>query len=310
MIKEFAFDPECAPNLDVFRRVVDQCAFHLGRIISDFPRSSWAVMVLNHLKPQSFQEKQQLTETLIQLKHRGGLRDMGRRYGNETWIINALREHANRPFHCIITGPDASNHAKAVDIGQLVPNTTHWYVETEDRIPRTADRIVECVLPLIRESRELLIVDPHLTPDTARYRQSIRAILEGAHLGGKTYARIEVHAKVCCDSRANQLQRQQWIQQFEKDCQSFLPREIPFGRPLCVFLWDEVANGDEFHVRLVLTELGGIRIDKGIDIGDATQTTDVGLVSPGVYHKRWADFQRGATTFDLKREIKLIGTRR
>jgi hypothetical protein len=75
-------------------------------------------------------------------------------------------------------------------------------------------------------------------------------------------------------------------------------------------LWEERPDGDEMHARYVMTERGAIRIEKGLDIGYPNQTTDVSLVAPDVYRRRWDDFQRNAQIYRFVEEIEIVGTRR
>lgn len=60
---------------------------------------------------------------------------------------------------------------------------------------------------------------------------------------------------------------------------------------LCVFELDEMAGGDVFHNRCILTEHGGIITGHGIGVSDrATQTDEIVLMEAAVYKKKWDQF--------------------
>jgi hypothetical protein len=72
-------------------------------------------------------------------------------------------------------------------------------------------------------------------------------------------------------------------------------------------LWEQKPDGDKMHARYVMTERGGISIDGGLDLGDESETTDVGLMARSVYQQRWKDFQRNATTYTFVEAIEIEG---
>jgi hypothetical protein len=235
MLHEFAVDPDCMPTVDSLRRIADQCAYHLGRFISDFPRRRWVLLVRQRVNPQGFQEQQQLTEVLAAMQRRGGLIDMGRNYRNEwTWITNALNQHLTRPFHAIISGDNGEPVEHRISFARLGLDPSRWDVEAQVRIPRDAKSLVNCIMPLIGKSEEILFVDPHFWPDTTRYQSAIRVYLTAAHADGRTYKRLELHAKVNVRGGAADNIRRDWIALFEESCRKYLPRNVPKGVTLIV----------------------------------------------------------------------------
>ena len=54
--------------------------------------------------------------------------------------------------------------------------------------------------------------------------------------------------------------------------------------------WTQRPGGENFHARYVMTELGGIRFDVGLDEGEPGETTDVSILPATLYARRWHDF--------------------
>jgi hypothetical protein len=53
--------------------------------------------------------------------------------------------------------------------------------------------------------------------------------------------------------------------------------------------WNKRNGGREFHAHYVLTELGGISFDPGLDEGDEDELTKMDLITPELHAALWAD---------------------
>jgi len=78
-----------------------------------------------------------------------------------------------------------------------------------------------------------------------------------------------------------------------------LPDLIPAGTKLRVFFWKRRPGGKRLHPRFILTELGGLQPDYGLDEGDATgDTTIVSLMAEEVWQAARADYCSASQSFD------------
>jgi hypothetical protein len=83
---------------------------------------------------------------------------------------------------------------------------------------------------------------------------------------------------------------------------------IPRGVVLKIVRWSEQAGGEKFHARYILTDIGGVRFDVGLDSGDPGQTTDVSLLDFTLYRQRWDDYQQATAEFKYEDEVVVLGT--
>ncbi len=60
--------------------------------------------------------------------------------------------------------------------------------------------------------------------------------------------------------------------------------------------------------RYVLTDIGGVRIEKGLDLGRPGETTDVSLLDDELWRCRWTELQAGAGTFQELDHVTITGT--
>ncbi len=60
---------------------------------------------------------------------------------------------------------------------------------------------------------------------------------------------------------------------------------------LKVYELEEIAGGDEFHNRYLLTELGGVSLGHGVDLSEKeAHSDDLTLLGRAAYEKRWRQF--------------------
>lgn len=74
---------------------------------------------------------------------------------------------------------------------------------------------------------------------------------------------------------------------------------IPGRTKLHLFFWRRRLGGKRLHPRFILTELGGLQPDYGLDEGDATgDTTIVSLMAEDIWQTARADYCSTSHSFD------------
>jgi hypothetical protein len=96
---------------------------------------------------------------------------------------------------------------------------------------------------------------------------------------------------------------------FVNDCQHHLPCRLPKGLLLRVSLWRQKENGVQFHKRMIVTDIGGVILDPGIDEGKKGETYDiVSLLNSAECDKIFKTFDKGSPTYDLVDSTRVNGT--
>ena len=112
------------------------------------------------------------------------------------------------------------------------------------------------------------MVDAYFNPSVAlaknKWLRPIEAIASRVRGDGQL-ARFEVHAL--------SPQRDPWpVGLFGQHCRNNLAAALPGGVSIDAMLWRERAGGPQFHERLIVTDLGGVVVDPGIDDGEGGET--------------------------------------
>lgn len=306
MLFEFAVEPEVMTSWHNVRLLSNLFGLEHARLISKFP-SKWQREVCEACdrRPDLGDvEKKRIKEKVFLLGAK--LVSTGRPYTpTKLWLENAESEHIRRPFRAIIATTNPRAHTFILDVDSLDESVGLWNVPREVKVPREPRLMATCVSLLFEMSRSILFVDPNFKPEAVRFRRPLIEFLTVAcdvtQRTGRSFNRIEYHLKSVCN-----------LSFFVNECRrSLLPR-IPKGCEITFFRWKRLKPGEDLHPRYVLTDMGGIRFDCGLDDGEPGETTDAGLLSQALYVERWEDFQQTPTsgrsaTYDLVDRIRVVG---
>ncbi len=298
MIHEFALDPGVLSTWQAVRYFIEKFGCEHGRMISRFPKK-WESMVYEESKNCSTIERKKIEEYLlnkdINIKRR--LIHSGREYNaGLQWLQNAAAQHAKEPFHAIITKENSTEKEYVLIADELNDTMPLWNVKKGDTVARKAAILSARVRPLLQYSSEILFIDQHFSPDAPRYQKTLSAFTDALR-GNTKISRIEYHTTVHDISRAH----------FENHPK--LKRLIPKEMKISFIRWEKIDSKDALHPRYVLTNIGGISIEVGLDEGEEGATTDVSLLDYDRYVKRWSDYQRASSPFKFIDEITVIGQR-
>jgi hypothetical protein len=144
-------------------------------------------------------------------------------------------------------------------------------------------------------SDELVLVDPNFDASEPRFRDPFAKLVQIRPLE-RAWKRCELHV-------AHPLDRGQpdkaVLRMRHYNMSRYLPALIPSGSKLMVFFWLRKPGGKRLHPRFILTELGGLQPDYGLDEGDSAQdTTIISLMSEEVWRSARADYCAASQCFD------------
>jgi hypothetical protein len=308
---EFALDPAALADWQVACRMYEGFGFHRGRLLARVPyEQEWRRRVheatqqaalngrLQPVKRKSIVEKW-LGEFVACMAPRA------RAFDNASdWLTNAEREHRLHAFRLVLGTSNPMKRAYVRVITDLAPDDESWQVLREDKVQRSPKALAAASQALISASREVLLVDPYFDPSASRWREALELCLRPCANARCGDGRLELHVT---DTRSGGILKydKAW---FLAECGEHLPRCIPAGRSLRVFIWRQREKGEHLHPRYVLTEKGGMRFESGLDPGAEGETTDVSLMEPSLREARWREYQKESSAFELVNEMLVSGT--
>lgn len=168
-------------------------------------------------------------------------------------------------------------------------------------ISKNPEQFAENLLPLLRHVSTLLFVDPHYVwwdkkLETTKLSWAHASVAKAIALRMSTEdvarvpRQVEFHMLSVSDSAGADL---------EVFCRK-MSEQIPRDWKVSAFMWSELPDGKRFHARYILTNLGGLGCDYGLDAGRSKgDETDLYLLTESMLIQRTTDFSIDGKVFNL-----------
>lgn len=297
MFEEFAIDPASFAQWEFFKELRDKFGLDKGRLIADFPHKGWkktvaSLIAANHAKANPVRNASTLEAWLRSPDGMADSRFVRRKRPYEPekkWVVNAVGQAET--FHAVLSDEklDLDN---AIHLTETLCLSEHpnFQVETQPRIPRTNEDLIEVAMPLLRHARMVKWVDRFFDPSDPRKSGPFKHMLHWLRDEVSHLRNIELHTE-----RSDS---------FSEHTKTYYRRELekmlPPGFQTKVFFWKSAT--ENLHPRFLLTDVGGLQYDYGLDRGSVpTETTIVVLAD----RKRWEDEWRRYSTDSEDLDIDL-----
>ncbi|MGD0511421.1 MAG: hypothetical protein ABSA33_06300, partial [Candidatus Micrarchaeaceae archaeon] len=249
-------------------------------------------------RAKSVMEKKRMEELLIRLSERMVVR---KQYcwepAKKSWLENAENEHdLSWPFQAILARGNPRDKSYVLTEDELYRcDSELWDIRHGRTVRRKASEMAQAILPMLKCCTTAKFIDPNISLDKVRYRRSLSAFfqcLRGNAPSGKPRS-IEIHTSDSCGASTEYLRDRY---------QSIVPR----GMDVTLFQWKEKPNGLRLHNRYVLTDLGGVSFQHGLDEGREGDTDDLNLLEIKQYKERWEQYALNSSAFDVAEEPMVI----
>lgn len=310
MFYQYAVDPRCFAEWDNFRLLRGQFGWKQGRLISKFPKK-WKKIVHDYIqqnerdgKKMTFIQKQRVTDELAKkIFINSGCNFEANQCD---WLNNAI--NCSTAFRAILAKDNPSNHTNVLVASELTPDDDLWKNEFTDIVLSTPDDLCKCVELLLKESEKVLFVDPYFfrrdnDKENMRWIITLKKFLEVENKN-KTVD-LQYHIEISDGEFIKEPDKRKG--DFETQCDK-IKKILSKGRIITIFRWKKKEHiGDKFHARYILTDLGGVWFDVGLDKGKSGETTNVARLEGKVWNNRLNSFKEGSQVYDFVDKIEVIG---
>jgi len=306
MIYEYAIEPELVvawgKDRADYRYFYERFGLGTPRMMAEFPKlKNWrkqfkrAVVGVDETNdlPRITALFNLLKESIVQ-------RDGYVYDGTLSWLENAEFENTRQEFQAILARTNPRHHAivlasSSMEMGQL------WRVEKQAYCPRRANDMAQLVAAMLSNCAEVHFIDPHFGPDNPKWRRPLEAFLDTIAANRPCRPAIEkitVHTSGKAD-----------FDFFRQTCEDQLQGRIPAGVCLSLQRWNERGGGEKLHNRYILTDIGGIKVDPGLDDGKQGENFEAMLLERNLYEKQWNDYVANPAFDSSDEPIEIIGTK-
>lgn len=303
MVYEFALEPELVATWGDkanFRYFHDKFGLGQPRMMVEYPSlNNWRGQVLKALDRLEDIEKAKVLEMVRILTEKTISRIPHKEYdGTKPWLQNSEQEHAVSPFHAILAKDNPRHHPAILrgDNLDYSEEKPRWLIDRDQCPTRNPLDMAATVESLLRNSTEIIFVDPHFGPENARHRRPLEAFLSAIMTNrGCPVTQVTLLTSNKAPTAF-----------FSSECVSKLPRIIPVGLTVNFLQLAEQSGGEKLHNRYILTDIGGVKFQVGLDDGGDGQTDDVGLMGRIQYDLRWKQYAGSSPAFIRCGEVVTI----
>ncbi len=276
MFKEYALDPGLLRDWNTIRYFTKKFGWPHGRLLCEYPKR-WKRMVYDAVSDTPV-NKSRIQERLRRISDR-----LISRYGAaytdnfcsypDAWLRNAIERDQELPFQAIVTGVSGLEHERIL-LGDDLSDDHSLMVVAGGIVARRAEEFAVTARLLLQTGETLALVDPHFNIKENRYLHPLAALVETAvkSIYRKQQPLIQLHVGIGSGHSSDEIVIQRRVAELETNCRHFLPRILPPGQELQVFVWLPNDGGERFHNRYILTECAGIGIATGLDIEESVDS--------------------------------------
>jgi hypothetical protein len=264
--KEYAIEPSLFSNFNLGSEILGGIGIEHGRIVGAVPKK-WERRVREYIRAKNRDgDRLRLIERLNGLKNAIMPREIDYD-GLRPWIEQVLECHAQHPFDGILAdGRHARPEVTDATLGLV--GESCWDCERRLEVPRTGVNLANALATVLGRAKVVILVDAYFNPSIAladsKWLRPIAAIASKLRGDGQL-ARFEVHA---LSSRHDPWEGGL----FSQHCRNNLAAALPGGISIDAMVWKVRPGGPQFHERLIVTDLGGVVVDPGIDDGKEGET--------------------------------------
>lgn len=251
VLGEFAVNPACISTSADLSLGLKVFGFEHGAVISDFP-NGWYKAIRARAAQMPDPDRTQFLEKLNRLRERAVARVRPSAQG-DSWLEQAIVSNAVRPFHSILDEAESAGclcYTTAMDDDNLRSGLR------EGKVQRHATELVKSFWPLVVSSDRFSIIDPYFKPDGA-HKNFVRELIAARRTANKSIVYLDLHVEFDDDPLEMRDGSAACVSAFKQWAQG-IGENIAFS----IYWWSDAGVG-ELHPRYLLTERGGVRLDRG-----------------------------------------------
>ena len=275
MLYTFAIEPNVLVTWDKCRNTLNLMGFQHGRAIAAYPsRKKWKALVraacrenmelADHDRKRIFRRIDQSNRKFVSSE---AAYDDKLLPADERWIRNAVaNQTVAQVFHAILSTRNPDDHPDVVLEEDIDETHEQIKVQREAPVLREPSALTGHIGTLVRNSRELLLIDPHFNPSVKKWRPVMGACIRLAGQSTRDTPSVEIHT-LAARRRTGDNREPPSLRDFRSLCMTHMPAMLSGSVSsirICRWRLRDSAP-DDFHARYVLTDRGGYRLDKGLD---------------------------------------------
>jgi hypothetical protein len=288
MFREIAIEPEVMAHWEWFLKLYDRFGYDKGMLLAEFPSKSWKREVIeraNALIKEGVNQEIKVRSMVSRLqsdRFKESLYSRTRTTGEFlTWLQKAY--NAQPSFDAVVAMPHHD-----LPTGTIAANEFFWehddlQAKRQDRIARDSNTLIGACEKMLLKAKQIRFIDRFFNPKQKQKRDPFVRLVDFLDTNNKGARNIQIYTQLVMEDAA------------PGDYKRLLDLELPTGFTLDVFFLEKINGGENLHPRFILTDLGGMQYDHGLDEGDGTCL--VSILESDLRRRLWEEYSPASPVF-------------
>jgi hypothetical protein len=290
LIAEYALEPEmvAAWCRDKYKCCIfrDNFGPAQGRLVSRYPKK-WVRKVWDSFSGGSVMERKRLEELLARLLETPVKRKDCHWDDSQSWLDNAVQEHARYPFRAILARKNPASRPEILGENAIADSPCPGWESPHGRtVSRKASEMAAAVKQMLSCCHWAKFIDPYFSADRVGHKKTFAAFLKilATDRPVGPPETIEIHTK---GDRAT-----------NDHLEGVYRKIIPAGMQVTLYRWSERPGAQKLHNRYILTNIGGVSFHHGLDEGRDGEADDITRLDLEQYSLHCKQYNPMAPAFD------------
>jgi len=259
MFRTYAIDPEVSSDTAALLAFIRGLGLEHGRLMAEFP-GHWRRLARDYVHTlESETAKALATDLLRDIAHLGYLKvKLGLDFdGSQSWARNAIRHEQHfSAIICPSASPDQHASERVHTAASLVRNEEFWQTDRHTRFTNDSASWREVIGPFLQlGTNGAALMDPYFHPLDARFAESVERLFADH----RRLTELFLH----CSRDANET-RDLGTNEWARICVAELQPLLRSAASITIVRWSEGPDGARPHERWIVTDRGGLQLDRGI----------------------------------------------
>ncbi len=288
MFREIAIEPEVMAHWEWFLKLYDRFGYDEGMLLAEFPSSSWRREVIeraNALIKEGVNQEIKVRSMVKRLqadRFKECLFSRDRTTGEfSTWLQKASNTQPS--FDVIVAIPNGDLPSGIVAACDFFWEDDQLQAKRQDRITRDSSSLIGASEKMLLKATKIRFIDRFFNPRKKEKRDPFVRLIDFLHANNKDARKIQIYTQLIVEEAT------------PEDYKRYLDHELPTGFSLEVFFLEKMDGGENLHPRFILTDVGGMQYDHGLDEGDGTCL--VTILQSEIRKRLWDEYSPESQVF-------------
>lgn len=296
LIKRYAIEPAALRRWEDFRYVMEKMSFSEGKVVVTLPKK-WIRDFLDSLGEIGDIERQRFVTKLQRYKEDRMIASGTPYFQESRWVDNALRAISEHRVEAILVSDLTISRDSSLSLPTPADIDEEFFSGAREiRCLNSAEGLLAPAKIFLESAFEAVFIDPYFKVTSPN---SLLALNEFAK-----YSCEATHCSTFVIYTRFEFMPKGSLVNLRKYFEKYMSNSIGTGFRITVHFVSEETTRQSFHARYFLTQRGGLRYDKGFQVGNPPELVDISLLDKQLHSDLYSTYS------DARPDLKITETLR